>query len=193
MSSELTRSRYLRAPQMILLVTIVVMVIYCAVGIFGYFTYGDKASSNILNNYPTGSIPATIARICIGVSVAISYPLYAHPARQSLIHAINLVLEISGKEDKTELGSKFQKMLYWVITFLVLVVTLILGIFVGDLGIVFSLIGSLASATLGFTLPGLFFFLMFKGVAASWNRWLAFVLFVFGIAFAILGTVTTFL
>ena len=72
--------------------------------------------------------------------------------------------------------------------------TLLLGIFVGDLGIVFSLVGSLGSATLGFTLPGLFFFIMFKdGSASGFNRMIALALAIFGVAFAVVGTWTTFI
>ena len=90
-------------------------------GICGYFTYGDSVSSNILNDYPTGSLLASIARICIGVSVAISYPLYMHPGRQSLVHAVQLIYTISGKPESAELGSKTMKMWYWIITFVILV------------------------------------------------------------------------
>lgn len=155
-------------------------------------------SSNILNNYPTESIPATVGRFCIGVSVAVSYPLYSHPTRQSLMHTgvlvvvalstshahalqlsvddcagaptlrsasarvcmlrtdepvrttipasfevnsvtptpgqllvihfhfiVELLMEIQGKGDKVAVGTKFNKILYWTCSFLVLGVSTI--------------------------------------------------------------------
>jgi hypothetical protein len=52
--------------------------------------------------------------------VSVSYPLYAHPARQALMHGINLILEIAGKEEMTEIGHSFQRIQYWIITALLL-------------------------------------------------------------------------
>lgn len=177
MFNELKNPTISRANVMIISTTACVMVIYIAVAICGYFTYGDNVSSNILNDYPTTSIPATVARLgmstgpvasrprfvnqcpChelvlkgdanmlkkqlaglylshfrpsyavalillrppipragIGISVSVSYPLYAHPARQALMHGINLILEITGKDEMTEIGHSFQRLSYWIIT-----------------------------------------------------------------------------
>ena len=59
-------------------------------------------------------------------------------------------------------------------------------------GIVFDLIGSIGSATLNFTLPGIFFFFMFRGDANALYRGVAIFLAVFGACFSVLGTWLTF-
>jgi hypothetical protein len=71
--------------------------------------------------------------------------------------------------------------------------TYVLAIFVGDLGIVFSLVGSLAAANLGFTLPGLFYWYMHRGQLSPLMVFLSLFMFVFGLAFSILGAVFTFI
>lgn len=191
--NELKNPTIRRVNTMLAIVVGVVMVIYTAVGVCGYFTYGDSVSSNILNDYPV-SILATVARAAIAVSVSISYPLNTFPGRQSLVHAVNLICEITGKHELLEVGCRFQTILYWTITVVILVSTYLLALFVADLGVVFSLSGSLASSTLGFTLPGFFFFYLFKaGEEPAFMRGLAVFLTLFGLGFSVLGTVTTFM
>jgi amino acid permease len=71
--NELKNPTIGRANMMIISTTVCVMVIYVAVAICGYFTYGDNVSSNILNDYPTTSIPATVARLGMRMSTREAY------------------------------------------------------------------------------------------------------------------------
>jgi hypothetical protein len=73
-----------------------------------YFTYGDAVAGNILDSFPV-EIWATIARIGTAFVVTVSYPLLMHPARDSLIHIINVLM--GGKLSDTR-SKQFQIAFY---------------------------------------------------------------------------------
>ncbi|KND03556.1 uncharacterized protein SPPG_08901 [Spizellomyces punctatus DAOM BR117] len=58
-------------------------IIYFAVGVAGYLTFGDNADMVLLNNY--AAIPATtLARVSFVLLSAFSYPIQLHPCRAAL-------------------------------------------------------------------------------------------------------------
>ena len=56
------------------------VVIYGAVAVFGYLTFGSAVHSDILTNYPDNLL-TTLARISVTVMVTFSYPLQCIPSR----------------------------------------------------------------------------------------------------------------
>lgn len=65
-------------------------ILYVAVGLCGYLTFGDNVGGNIVTTYPY-SIFSTIGRFAIVVLVVFSYPLQCHPCRASLNHVMEWV------------------------------------------------------------------------------------------------------
>lgn len=60
-------------------------ILYTAIGISGYLTFGDNIKGNIITMYPS-SILTTIGRIAIVVLVTLAFPLQCHPCRASIHH-----------------------------------------------------------------------------------------------------------
>lgn len=83
-------------------------VIYATVAMAGFFTYGDAVHSNILVSYPStlcgidlhchiivlyfhcaekfaGNDLLSVARVCVSLLSAFSYPIVAHPGRNSVL------------------------------------------------------------------------------------------------------------
>ncbi len=60
-------------------------VLYIAVGVAGYLTFGDLVESDILRNYPTTSPFVAAARVGMTINVVTSYPLQLFFSRISLV------------------------------------------------------------------------------------------------------------
>ena len=58
--------------------------LYLAVGIAGYMTFGDRVESDILRSYPTNSPFVAAARVGMAINVVTSYPLQLFFSRLSL-------------------------------------------------------------------------------------------------------------
>lgn len=58
--------------------------IYGTVALAGFFTYGDSVDSNILVSYPSNDL-ISVARVCVSLLSAFSYPIVAYPGRNSVL------------------------------------------------------------------------------------------------------------
>lgn len=72
--------------------------VFLAVGISGYLTFGSKTLGNIMLNYNPDSVWVYIGKLCLGSMVMLSFPLLFHPCR---IAINNLIVwsEIHFKKD----------------------------------------------------------------------------------------------
>jgi amino acid permease len=59
-------------------------VLYVLAASFGYFTYGDMVSSDLLKSYPENAVTSA-ARVFVSMIVAFHYPLQCNPARRSVL------------------------------------------------------------------------------------------------------------
>ena len=124
---------------------------YIAIGILGYWTFGDSVKSNILNNYPQNSTLLCCVRIGLSFALAFSYPVVLTPGRQSLSGIIyNLNAELLSIKK------------WYLLTFMIIIASFIIAMTVSDLGIVFGFIGSTSSPAVIFILPGFMFYYMDK-------------------------------
>ena len=62
----------------------IVLFTYYLIGTSGYLQFGSATVGNILNNYDTKSIYATIARLCMGINMVFSYPMAYFSLRTSV-------------------------------------------------------------------------------------------------------------
>ncbi|KAJ3126731.1 hypothetical protein HK098_007187 [Nowakowskiella sp. JEL0407] len=119
---------------------------YQLVAILGYLTFGNSVSSNIIANYPNSAM-ISFGQLAIALLVLLSYPLQAHPARASLDKVV------SGGTIVTPIPRiKFVLLSLFLIT-----ASYIIAIKVKNLSTVLSIVGATGSTTIGYILPGLFY------------------------------------
>jgi len=121
------------------------LVMYIVAGYIGYSTFGDRVDSNILKNYPSGLLLINIARLSITLSLAGSYPVQLHPARNSL----SIILFGVPAE-------KLPPHWYFLLTTGIWGGTLGIAMITDNFGTVSTFIGALAAVPLTFIYPNLF-------------------------------------
>jgi amino acid permease len=127
-----------------------------------YFTFGDLTSGNLVLSYPSQDIAVGFANLAIVFIVTAGSPLKIHPARQSLTTLTCYFLSAGSWEDTREwCGGKFPKFIYVLNTSTVLISFFFTAMIITDLGVLFSIIGAVASTGLMFYIPGLAFFKLF--------------------------------
>ena len=95
---------------------------------------------------------------------AFSYPIVAHPGRNSI-----LGLWRSFDSDPNS-WQKYHKFRYATVTIVLLGGTLLTAMKVNDLGIVFALVGATGATTVSFILPGAAYYIMYKDTGPAWKR-----------------------
>ncbi|KAJ1954497.1 hypothetical protein GGI12_005776 [Dipsacomyces acuminosporus] len=128
-------------PMIISTAMIICAILYSLVGITGYWAYGDKAESPILNSIPKGA-PNTVAKILVTIHVVFAAPL--------LIMPFFLEIEERWKINRQTLGKKKEILVRNI--FRLITMAAICGISVGIpyFDSVLSLMGAL-SVTMMFT------------------------------------------
>lgn len=144
--------------------------LYLSTGVFGYLEFRDDTSDNILNNFPNGSLAANISRICVTITVSLSYPLMNFVFRSAFDYIVfnvgykaifrppppNAVGASWGMKNMIpiDITTPFHAR-YVVITIVVGFICWIVSILVPSIAVVFSLIGSVAGSAIVFIYPAL--------------------------------------
>nr|NP_001106330.1 uncharacterized protein LOC100127289 [Xenopus laevis]AAI55886.1 LOC100127289 protein [Xenopus laevis] len=125
---------------------------YLVVALAGYLTYGSNVAGNILDSFPV-EIWATIARIGTAFVVTVSYPLLMHPARDAIVHAVNVCA-----------GGRFtgSNVLFYTVATVLNVLALGLAFFNVPLDLILSITGSIGTVNLSITIPFIFFYKLFE-------------------------------
>lgn len=87
--------------------------LFIAVGLSGYLTFGQDVDGNVILLYPNG-LTTTIGRFCIVFMVTFSFPLMIHPARISINNIYHWVTtnyfdKDEANESTALLGNEFQE------------------------------------------------------------------------------------
>ncbi|XP_008292181.1 sodium-coupled neutral amino acid transporter 7 [Stegastes partitus] len=159
---------------------IICLFVYTGTGVCGYLTFGSNVSQDVLMSYPPDDIAVAIARAFIVVCVITSYPIL-HFCGRAVIEG--LWLRFQGEQVEVcvrrEQRRRILQTLVW------FVVTLVLALFIPDIGRVISLIGGLAACFI-FVFPGLC--LIQAKLSETDNRSVSWHgLVVFGVAMVTLG------
>lgn len=159
---------------------IICLFVYTGTGVCGFLTFGSSVSQDVLMSYPPNDIAVAIARAFIIICVVTSYPIL-HFCGRAVIEG--LWLRFQGEQVEVcvrrERRRRILQTLVWFF------VTLVLALFIPDIGRVISLIGGLAACFI-FVFPGLC--LMQAKLSetdsrsASWHG-----LVIFGVAMVTLG------
>uniref|UniRef100_A0A8C3B081 Sodium-coupled neutral amino acid transporter 7 n=1 Tax=Cyclopterus lumpus TaxID=8103 RepID=A0A8C3B081_CYCLU len=128
---------------------IICLFVYTGTGVCGFLTFGSNVSQDVLMSYPSDDIAVAIARAFIVICVITSYPIL-HFCGRAVIEG--LWLRFQGEQVEVcvrrEQRRRILQTLVW------FVVTLVLALFIPDIGRVISLIGGLAACFI-FVFPGL--------------------------------------
>ncbi|XP_016888090.1 sodium-coupled neutral amino acid transporter 7 [Cynoglossus semilaevis] len=159
---------------------IICLFVYTGTGICGFLTFGSNVNQDVLMSYPPNDIAVAIARAFIVICVVTSYPIL-HFCGRAVIEG--LWLRFQGEQVEVcvrrERSRRILQTLIW------FVVTLVLALFIPDIGRVISLIGGLAACFI-FIFPGLC--LMQAKLSETDNRSLSWHgMLVFGIAMVTIG------
>ncbi|GAN08829.1 amino acid transporter [Mucor ambiguus] len=128
--------------------------IYEAIAILGYLSFGKDVRGNIIMEYPPSYFVAG-GRLAIVILVIFSYPLQAHPCRASLDKVLAWGSASARGSKVPPPPSAFK---YFAMTTSILILSYIVAITVTELDLVLSFVGSTGSTTISFILPGLFYY-----------------------------------
>ncbi len=160
------------------------VILYLIIALFGYMTYGSNVADNLLSSYPL-TTPVAVARGGIAFVLIFSYPLFLHVARDSTIDMILFCVSESRRAVLEDASSKSANILYYSVA--IAYVALTVGLAWADisLSVLLNLVGSLCVANLSFTLPGIFYWFIFKDQGMTLLRVTAPLLSIFGLVIMI--------
>lgn len=148
---------------------VVSSILFIAVGITGYLTFGDRVGGNVILLFHQGWT-TTLGRLAIVFMVNFSFPLMIHPARISVNNIyywirLNVFKAAPAAEEtplldveapKDDFVVPFSTSSFNAITIGLLVVGYYLAITVKSFALVLAIVGATGSTAISFILPGLF-------------------------------------
>lgn len=127
----------------------------------GAWSFGSGCRSNILTNYPSEDGFVNFARLLLGVSLLLTYPLNIFMCRHVLaklwrarpVGGAAVMSPSSPASASASAGKPLSQGQHVLLTLALFVVSLLLALLLTDLGKVQALVGSLAGSMLAFVLP----------------------------------------
>ncbi|XP_034384981.1 putative sodium-coupled neutral amino acid transporter 8 [Cyclopterus lumpus] len=126
------------------------LLIYTLTGVYGFMTFGRAVASDILMSYPGNDVVMIISRLLFGISIITIYPIILLLGRSVIL---NLMLRIQ-RHRRGIVTHLFESRCRVVLTVFWITITLLIAMFVPDMGEVISVIGGI-SAFFIFIFPGL--------------------------------------
>lgn len=137
------------------------LALYVAAATLGYAVYGSTVKENFLLALPDGPL-VTAGRFFMAISNVLSFPLQCHPCRRSLTVLIG---RVTG--ESYEYPEKGERMLRRYLTCAICIGTVIVATFVDDMGMVFSIIGTVGSNTICLIMPAYLYIKTFESNESS--------------------------
>ncbi|XP_056269037.1 putative sodium-coupled neutral amino acid transporter 8 [Pseudoliparis swirei] len=126
------------------------LLIYTLTGVYGFMSFGRAVASDILMSYPGNDVVMIISRLLFGISIITIYPIILLLGRSVIL---NLMLRIQ-RHHRGIVTQLFESRCRVVLTVIWITITLLIAMFVPDMGEVISVIGGI-SAFFIFIFPGL--------------------------------------
>lgn len=123
----------------------IVSFLYLSIAVVGYLTFGANSDSYILDNYSPNDSLATVARLSMGFSAMLTYPLNFMGLRDNL-------LDLLGLTDKFDTEAKLRVFIVFLLGTCIL-----LACFITDLGLISSVGGGTTVALVAFVFPAIMF------------------------------------
>jgi len=160
------------------------------IGFFGCLAYQHETKGNILKNLPVTSVQANIARLAMGISMMMTFPIEMFVCR----HALSSILEgtiLKGRSIPSIRGWTPKKIWLQRGIVIFLVATAMTVSFFGlDLGIILELGGGFAAIMLGYAVPSVIYLRLAQGRICSKKKIPVIILLVFGVSCFIMSTAT---
>ncbi|XP_022601206.1 putative sodium-coupled neutral amino acid transporter 8 [Seriola dumerili] len=126
------------------------LLIYTLTGVYGFMTFGRAVASDILMSYPGNDVVMIISRLLFGISIITIYPIILLLGRSVIL---NLMLRIQRRR-RGIVTHSFESRCRVVLTVIWITITLLIAMYVPDMGEVIGVIGGI-SAFFIFIFPGL--------------------------------------
>ena len=121
----------------------IVNLLFCAMGFFGYLAFGNDVQESITLNLPAGDLLAQTVKILIGSAVLLSYPLQFY-----------VVINIMKKTiERTFVNTRTQFYDEYILRTLLVLFTFLLAVLCPNIELFISLIGAWASSSLAILFP----------------------------------------
>ncbi|KAG1788255.1 vacuolar amino acid transporter 5 [Suillus plorans] len=141
------------------------IMVYEAIALFGYLTFGSKVGANIIAMYPSTSLFIAIGQLAIVVLIMFSYPLQVQPCRNCLdkIFHVGAPIKVSDSNNDDEIVDEdhavadMSPLKHTLLTAAITGFGFLVAYFVDNLEMVLSFVGAIGSTTISFILPGLLF------------------------------------
>uniref|UniRef100_A0A8C6D1I0 Sodium-coupled neutral amino acid transporter 7 n=1 Tax=Moschus moschiferus TaxID=68415 RepID=A0A8C6D1I0_MOSMO len=128
---------------------VIALAVYMGTGVCGFLTFGAAVDPDVLLSYPSEDMAVAVARAFIILSVLTSYPIL-HFCGRAVIEG--LWLRYQGMPVEEDVGRERRRRVLQTLVWFLL--TLLLALFIPDIGKVISVIGGLAACFI-FVFPGL--------------------------------------
>ncbi|XP_064214990.1 proton-coupled amino acid transporter-like protein pathetic [Tribolium castaneum] len=140
--NTMIKQQFIGCPGVLNFAMAFVVTLYTLIGLFGYLRFGDKVSSNVIENLPTDEIAAQVARLCVATAVFFTFMLQFY-----------VPCEITWRKVSSKIPKNYHNIAQIVMrTLLVLFITAI-GAAVPKLDVIIGLVGSICLSTLGLFIP----------------------------------------
>ncbi|KDP43776.1 hypothetical protein JCGZ_22403 [Jatropha curcas] len=146
-----------------------ISLLYGGFGILGYFAFGNDTKDIITTNLGPGLI-SNLVQFGLCVNLFFTFPLMMNPVYEVV--------------ERRLCNSRYCLWLRWVVVLTVSLVALLVPNFADFL----SLVGSSVCCALGFVMPALFHYLVFKDELGTSGLVIDMAILVFGVAIAVTGT-----
>ncbi|KAG4301723.1 hypothetical protein PCK1_002208 [Pneumocystis canis] len=142
--------------------------IYLAVAILGYLSFGTNVPGNIVLAYEY-SVATTIARIAIVILIAFSYPLQFFPSRISFDKVLSWCFK-SFKFFNSSRDISSSNLRFNILTCLILLFSYVLAMTAHSFHRVLAYVGSIGSTAISFIFPGLFYIILAYSPDILYNK-----------------------
>lgn len=143
--------------------TTICCVLYLLCGIFGYLSFGETTSDNILTHFPIAVWYLDIGKVGYSLIIAFSYPLMTFPLRSSLDFLINSCILKNPSAPVSRNRS-------WLEAAIIFVVAYAIAILPIGIGVVFGITGAVGGNLIVTTLPCLFYIVLKVDPREQWDR-----------------------
>lgn len=178
-----TPSHFLGCPGVLNFGMTIVIMLYSAVGFFGFLRYGEDTKGSITLNLPVTEILAQSVKVMIGVAIFFTYGLQFY-----------VPMEIIWKSIGPRFGAH-KLVAEYIIRGVLVLATVAVAAAIPQLGPFISLVGAVCLSTLGLMFPAIIELVTYwesPGMGSCyWRLWKNFFIILFGILGFVTGTITS--